>query len=244
LHGNLSLAALSSNQGATFSPELSYYMYMKRGLALTLLALATSVVVSAQIHGVPPSVTSLGPGRSSTPGVHASITSLGPRGYGFSRGSTFGRGPIITNGVRSRGFHRHYLPYVGGYYWPYYGLDYPWFGDYDSSAYQQALPNQPVVVVVDPKSGDDRYGDHDFNEQRSQPAQAPAPPAPAEEQEPTVLVFRDGHQQEVRNYAIIGQMLWDFGSKGTHKIPLSDLDLDTTRKLNDDRGVDFVLPKS
>jgi hypothetical protein len=59
-----------------------------------------------------------------------------------------------------------------------------------------------------------------------------------------VLVFRDGHKQEVRNYAIVGQMLWDFGANGTHKIPLSDLDLDTTRKLNDERGVDFVLPKT
>lgn len=218
---------------------------MKRGLALALLTLATSVVVSAQIHGVPPSVTSLGPGRSSTPGVHASVTSLGPRGYGFSRGTAFGRGPIIVNGFRSRGFHRHYFPYAGAYYWPYYGLDYPWFSDYDSSAYQQG-PSQPVVVVVDPKSGDDRYGDHSFNEQRSSPPQAQRqpPPDPAEEQEPTVLVFRDGHKQEVRNYAIIGQMLWDFDAKGTHKIPLSELDIDTTRKLNDDRGVDFVLPKS
>ncbi len=217
---------------------------MKRGLALALLVLATSVVVRAQIHGVPPSVTSLGRGRGSTPGVRAGVTSLGPRGYGFSRGSNFGRGPIITNGLRGRGFHRHYFPYGGAYYWPYYGSDYPWFSDYDSSAYQQAPPNQPVVVVVDPKSDDDRYGDHSFNEQRSALPQAQAPPAPAEEQEPTVLVFRDGHKQEVRNYAIIGQMLWDFGAKSTHKIPLSDLDLDTTRKLNDDRGVDFVLPRS
>jgi len=39
-------------------------------------------------------------------------------------------------------------------------------------------------------------------------------------------------------------MLWDFGAQGTHKIPLSDLDLDTTRKLNDERGVEFVLPKT
>ena len=224
---------------------------MKRGLALTLCVLATCVVASAQIRGTPASVTSFGPGRGSAPGVPASVTSLGPRGFtGSSRGRvsngfTFGRHPGFVNGFRNRGFHRHYFPYVGAYYWPYYGLDYPWFGDYDSSAYQQA-PNQPVVVVIDPKSGDDRYGDHSFNEPRNQPQQAQMqpPPAVSEEQEPTVLVFRDGHKQEVRNYAIVGQMLWDFGAKGTHKIPLSDLDLDTTRKLNDDRGVDFVLPKS
>ena len=136
---------------------------------------------------------------------------------------------------------------VSPYYWPYYGWNYP-FDGYDPSAYQQQpypQPTQPIVVVVDPKSSDDRYGDHSFNEPRSSPPpQAQAPPAPAPEQEPTLLVFRDGRKQEIRNYAIVGPMLWDFGAKGTHKIPLSDLDLDTTRKLNDERGVDFVLPKT
>jgi hypothetical protein len=157
----------------------------------------------------------------------------------------FGHHPPFISGFRHRQFHRHFFPaVVGPYYWPYYGWGYP-FDDYNLNAYQQ--PSQPVVVVVDPKSSDDRYGDHTFNESYSSPqqqAQTQAPPAPAQEQEPTVLVFRDGHQQEIRNYAIVGQMLWDFAAKGTRKIPLSDLDLDSTRKLNDERGVDFLLPKS
>jgi len=215
---------------------------MKRGLVLALVTLATSVVVSAQIHGVPPSVTSFGPGRGSTPGVRASVTSLGPRGFSGS----FGRHPGFVNGFRNREFHRRVYPgFVGSYYWPYYsyyGWDYP-YDYYSSDAYQQQpYPQQPTVVVIDPKSSDERYGDHSFDE-RSQ-ARSQAPPAPPQEQDPTVLVFRDGHKQEIRNYAIVGQMLWDFGAKGTHKIPLSDLDLETTRKLNDERGVDFVLPKT
>jgi hypothetical protein len=230
---------------------------MKRGLALALLTLATSVVVSAQIHGVPPSVTSLGPGRGPNPGVPASVTSLGPRGFagtfstGRGRGGIpFGHHPGFITGFRNREFHRHSVPViVAPYYWPYYGWDYP-FSGYDLSAYQpQPYPQatQPIVVVVDPKSSDERYGDHSFDEARSTPppqAQPQAPPAPAQEQEPTLLVFRDGHKQEIRNYAIVGPMLWDFGAKGTHKIPLADLDLDTTRKLNDERGVDFILPKT
>ena len=226
---------------------------MKRGLALALLTLATSVVVRAQIHGVPPSVTSFGPGRGSAPGVRASITSLGPRGFAgtFSNGRSgsgiaFGHHPGFINGSRNHELHHRFRPvivspyYYGPYYYPYYGWDYA-FNGYDPSAYPQ--PSQPIVVV-DPKSSDDPYGDRSFDESRSSRAQKPAPPAPAEEQDPTVLVFRDGHKQEIRNYAIVGQMLWDFGAKGTHKIPLSDLDLDTTRKLNDERGVDFVLPKT
>jgi len=229
-------------------------MSMKRGLAFALLTLATSVVVSAQIHGVPASVTSMGPGRGPTPGVRASVTSLGPRGFNgtfsnghFGSGMTFGHHPGFVSGSRNHEFHHHFRSvivspyYYYPYYYPYYGWGYP-LDAYDSSAYQQQT--QPVVVVVDPKSGsDDRYGDHSFDEQRNSQAQRPDP-APAQEQDPTVLVFRDGHRQEIRNYAIVGQMLWDFGAKGTHKIPLSDLDLETTRKLNDERGVDFVLPKT
>jgi hypothetical protein len=61
---------------------------------------------------------------------------------------------------------------------------------------------------------------------------------------PTVLVFRDQHQQEVRNYAIVGQTLWNFASQRTQKIPLSDLDLVATTKANDERGLTFRVPAS
>ena len=220
---------------------------MKRGLALTLLVLTTSMVVSGQIRGVPPSVTSLGPGRGPNPGVPASVTSLGPLGFGdnffdgrFSGGFTFGHHPQFITSFRN--FHPHFFPVVVPYYWPSYPLDYPVEG-YDTNSYQQ--PTQPVVVVMDTQSSDDRYGEHLSERRRSpaQPAEAQAPPAPVREQEPTVLVFRDGRQQEVRNYAIVGQTLWDFSGQGTHKISLSDLDLERTRKLNDERGIEFVLPQ-
>ena len=46
----------------------------------------------------------------------------------------------------------------------------------------------------------------------------------------TVLVFRDEHKQEVQNYAIVGQMLWDFDPQHTQKIPLSDLDIPATTR--------------
>ena len=221
---------------------------MKRGLALALLTLATSVVVSAQARG---GHASAGSGRSATSGFRAS-GSVGPRSFAggipaqrVGSGIAFGHHPGFITGSRRPGPHHRYYPgVVGAYYFPYYGPYYGWgypydaSSAYDSSAYQQ---NQPAV---DSTPEDDRYGDHSYNEWRSSPRQAQAQPAPAPEQDPTVLVFRDGHQQEVRNYAIVGQMLWDFGARGTRKIPLADLDLDTTRKLNDERGVDFVLPKT
>jgi hypothetical protein len=58
----------------------------------------------------------------------------------------------------------------------------------------------------------------------------------------TVLVFRDKHQQEVENYAIVGDTLWDFAAQ-TVKIPLSELDIPATIKANQDRGVTFTVPE-
>jgi hypothetical protein len=65
---------------------------------------------------------------------------------------------------------------------------------------------------------------------------------PSEALPATVLVFRDQHKQEVTNYAIVGQTLWNFSQQHTQKIPLSDLDLPATTKANDERGVDFHMP--
>jgi hypothetical protein len=71
---------------------------------------------------------------------------------------------------------------------------------------------------------------------RNQPIQTPA----QEKAIPTILVYRDGRQSEVQNFAIQGKTLWVFGGQTTRKVPLSDLDLDVTKKLNEDRGVEFV----
>ena len=65
---------------------------------------------------------------------------------------------------------------------------------------------------------------------------------PVQPQEPNVLVFRDGHQMEVQNYAIVGDFLYDFTPGHARKVPLSELDLPATVKANDDRGLDFTLP--
>ncbi len=63
----------------------------------------------------------------------------------------------------------------------------------------------------------------------------------AKPNEPSVLVFRDGHQQEVSNYAIMGQTVYVF-DKRTQKIALADLDVPATIKANDDRGLEFKIP--
>ena len=71
--------------------------------------------------------------------------------------------------------------------------------------------------------------------------------ASAKEIPPAVLIYRDGHSEEVSSYSIIGRMMYtksDYYSSGswTRTIQLADLDLPATLKQNQQRGVKFDLP--
>jgi len=48
---------------------------------------------------------------------------------------------------------------------------------------------------------------------------------------------------EVQNYAILGKTLWVFSAQATRRVPLADLDLTATQRVNGDRGVDFSTPE-
>lgn len=97
-----------------------------------------------------------------------------------------------------------------------------------------------------------RYGQHSMDTRdaaRAKPSPqvkpAPAaPPAPEEQDDSpsTVFVFKDGHRVETRNFAIMGQTLYDFSSSGLQKLQMSDLDRAATLKANDDRGLTVKLP--
>jgi hypothetical protein len=71
-------------------------------------------------------------------------------------------------------------------------------------------------------------------------AKADEEPAPAVVVK-TVLVYKDAHKEEIANYAIVGDQLFDF-TNGRRKIAIADLDVAATTKANDERGVDFQLP--
>lgn len=58
----------------------------------------------------------------------------------------------------------------------------------------------------------------------------------------TTLIFLDGRQQTIGNYAIVGPILWVLDEQHARKISLAQLDIPATRKANEDRGVDFSLP--
>jgi hypothetical protein len=59
---------------------------------------------------------------------------------------------------------------------------------------------------------------------------------------PTTLVFKNGKQIEVSDYAIVSQTLYDLTPGHHRKIALADIDLPATQQVNDDHGVDFQLP--
>jgi hypothetical protein len=78
-------------------------------------------------------------------------------------------------------------------------------------------------------------------EEARQPASQPRPSA-EEKTASTILVFRDGHRSEIQNYAIVDQTLWLLTEQRARKVSMSDLDVEATKKLNADRGVEFRTP--
>jgi hypothetical protein len=115
-------------------------------------------------------------------------------------------------------------------------------------ALQQAYLQGARDALRDQES---RYGDHYMDSRERSPRTQPAPkPQPAaaepvtekEDSSPaTVFIFKDGHQLETRNYAIMGQTLFDFSGKTLKKVPLDEIDAAATAKANDDRGVQVKL---
>lgn len=66
---------------------------------------------------------------------------------------------------------------------------------------------------------------------------------------PAVLVYRDGHREEIPDYAIADGMIYVRGNDWqngywTKRIPLSALDPPATLQANQQRGVKFLLPSA
>src|SRR5262249_16846994 len=65
----------------------------------------------------------------------------------------------------------------------------------------------------------------------------PAPAAPEVPPTPITFVLRDGRRLSVVNYAIVGETVWILDEQRSTKIPLSDLDLEATRRANPGQGL-------
>ncbi len=223
-------------------PPISASVALFSSLAV---ALFLALPASAQVNGAPASVTSPGFGGHPVNGPRSSVTSVGPQGYAPPR-----HHPFTGTGDGHHGDnHKHNNSEATGPVW--YAIPVPY-------AVDNAAPDQQPAEGEDYS---DQQGGPTVFDRRGPggPSPAPmaksAPPAhaaePADEAPPvdpdpplppTLLVFKDGRTVEVSNYAIVGQTVYDLTPGHRRKIALIDLDIDATRKQNDERGNTFQLP--
>jgi hypothetical protein len=83
----------------------------------------------------------------------------------------------------------------------------------------------------------------------STPESASSPQPAIPELQPVVLVYRDGHREEIRDYTIADGTIYARGNYWTDgywnkKIQLTALNLPATELASRERGVKFVLPTS
>jgi plasmid stabilization system protein ParE len=152
-----------------------------------------------------------------------------------------------------RRFHRRVFFATGSpFHFGYYG--YPgYYGGY-SYAMQDSYPAYDYYAAYSAQNDAaqqqeiDRLEDEVARLREQRESREAPPPIPQAENRslpstPTLLVFRDKHTQEVQNYAVVGGTLWIFNEQRATKLPLSWLDIEATTKVNDERGVDFQVPK-
>src|SRR6266568_4505393 len=216
---------------------------MLRVFSLALIAAVCSPALFAQgrvaISVSRPAAVS-GPRAGSEPGVQ--------------RGSR-----VILSGV----MHRHSFarpPFFYGYGSPYFYSDY-----YEPYQEEYARPEPPVQPAPAAEVKNEPLPDPVLLERRGNQwvrvtsfVQAPAETAVPESrtqaeksalqpERPAVLIYRDGHSEEVSSYSIIGRTIYaksDYWSNGawTRNIQVADLDIAATMRENEQRGVKFDLP--
>jgi hypothetical protein len=235
---------------------------MKRPLALAaFLVFVALVSASAQRGGMRGSGGGHGIAMGHPSGGHAFSGMRGGQGVAPSfrgNGSFHGNG-FGGVGFHNGGFHRCFgcrrgfgFPRYAGYGYG-YGAYYPFWWS-DSSSYnddeerEQQIQGANQMNALNIQEQNLREREDWLREREEQDAYARrqpvregehAAPSPA-----TVLVFRDQRRQEVTNYAIAGGTLWVLSDHiAAKKIPINELDLAATTRANDERGVEFQVPK-
>jgi len=251
--------------------ELEYYRSVVRRLTLAPLVLLYIIVLpltcGAQFGSSSASTSSGAGGHAATGAVPSATGAVRPFTGAVAPATGPVRppsgGPSFTTGVpasrvtfhgtnSTAGEHRRHHDHSGNAGRPLtYGYAIPYAypvdtgapdenSDTDDDANYQGGPTvfdrrgsgeDSYVPPVDPVPTPHSPGDADV-----------AAASPEQPRQPTLLVFKDGHQLELGNYAIIGAFLFDLTPGHARRIALADLDLEATRKHNDDRGISFQLP--
>jgi hypothetical protein len=210
---------------------------------------------------VPPSVTSVGFGGRTFNGPPPNVTSV-------TNGFVPRPGPVGVRPLPTPERHRHHDHET--YYYPYFVPYYPVVDPYayggpvegQLSADPEEQDQYQGGPTIFDRRGSGERARNDYPDDPPAPIakhahepevrkEAPDPPddppptpavVPVANQPSTILVFKDGHKQEVSNYAIVGVNLFDLTPGHRLKIALADVDVAATQKANEDQGVDFTLP--
>ncbi len=196
-------------------------------------------------------------------GLFAASAPAQVRGMGFAGAPHPGSAFRLSGRTRLVRPARHHS-YAGFAYYPYYDSDYePVTSEEPPVNLVVAQPEQPPVPVAHPveslilENRDGQWvriptGSHlPVSPEYMQPQASSTSPKEASQPPtklpPAVLVFRDTHQEEVGRYVVQGNSLYtsaDYWSTGswTRRIPIAELDVPASVKLNAARGGSFSLP--
>jgi hypothetical protein len=206
-------------------------------------------------------------GFSGSVGRSSSFGAFGSRGYSYAPRMTWpaparGFAPAgrSSYGIADRsryggyGRDRYRSPYRGygnGYYpgnsWGVlpWEFGYPDFSGYDNGSWV----GQSDTEASDQDPGYDAGPQEEYRPAYGEPGSyaRAAVAAPIAEEPALTLIFNDGHQQSIRNYALTSNYLLvldDGGSGRQQRIRLTDLNLPATQRAAQSAGLDFAPPPS
>ena len=239
---------------------------MLNRFALTILATAILISpVNAQIRGTGATPGAMGTGA--TPGA----SGVGRSGFGVTGTAGSAEHGLVGGPTRFHRAHssgRSGIQLLYPYYYSDYGYDsegaaQPQVVVVPAAPAQPALPASPleplliewqghhfVRMTLSQKASAGGQSAPDYLETPALRSAAPGRKAavqPLRELPPTVLVYRDGRKEEVSSYTIMSGTIYskaDYWSSGswTREIQIADLDVPATLRLNQERGLKFVLP--
>jgi hypothetical protein len=223
------------------------------GIGLLVFSLVFCGISAAQMHGM---------GITPSDGIGgtaagASRTALGPG--------------IRISPPNFPHHHHHQFQRNAWGYWPYYGGYMPYDYGYDLSGYTgytpgtfqsypyppypyggspyappyapyadyaPAPPEPPPIVSYVPPADQSAPDQHAYSRPTRSASARAKEETPAQ---PTVLVFRDGHKEEVDSYAIMGSTLFVVSGRRA-RIPIAELNIPETIRQNESRGLEFQVP--
>jgi|SRR5581483_1769324 len=179
--------------------------------------------------------------------------------FSQARMGSFGPGTLAHFGARPLGIahnHHHFYPGYGYYALPDFYSDYEPYVDYvpEPPSRPEPVPQVKIEPAPDPVllelHGNQWVKVTNFNETSGHVASTGVPSQVSTKTlPPVVLVFRDGHMEEVKSYSIIGPTIYakaDYWTTGkwTRAIHLANLNIPATIERNHARGLNFELPSS